>query len=54
MQVMGISDIERQSILRTVAAVLHIGNISFAEKGNYAYVQDESGNILLFSLLNED
>ncbi|XP_075216177.1 unconventional myosin-Ie-like isoform X2 [Lycorma delicatula] len=42
MEVMGITGEEQDSVLRTVSAVLHIGNITFAEKGNYASVKDNS------------
>ncbi|GLH11924.1 Unconventional myosin IC [Gryllus bimaculatus] len=42
MSVMGISNEEQNSILKLVAAVLHLGNISFVESGNYSEIQDHS------------
>lgn len=42
MSVMGLHENQQAAILRTVAAVLHLGNISFAEKGNYATVYDQA------------
>lgn len=44
MGVMGFSDSEQQEIWNIVAAVLHLGNISFSESGNYAQVTDAGGN----------
>lgn len=40
MTVMGISDTEKNSILKLVAAVLHLGNITFVESGNYSEIED--------------
>lgn len=41
MKVMGLSDEDQKSVLKITAAVLHFGNISFSEKGNYAVVADD-------------
>lgn len=41
MQVIGIDDRTQLEILQLVAASLHIGNISFEEKGNYAAVTSD-------------
>lgn len=41
MSVMGMSDDDQYSVLSLVAGVLHLGNISFIEQGNYAAVQEE-------------
>lgn len=38
MSVMGIEEDTQMDILRIVAAILHMGNITFAEKGNAAYI----------------
>lgn len=38
MQVVGIDDQSQLQILQLVAAILHIGNITFVEKDNYASV----------------
>jgi myosin-1 len=40
MTVMGISEEDQYNVLSIVAGVLHMGNLDFCEKGNYAAVQD--------------
>lgn len=47
MKVMGFPDSEQQEIWNIVAAILHLGNINFAESGNYAQVSDSGGNQFL-------
>ncbi|KAL3182142.1 hypothetical protein MRX96_035163 [Rhipicephalus microplus] len=41
MTVMGMSEDEQTQFLRVVMGVLHMGMITFVEKGNYAVVEDE-------------
>ncbi|KAM9825606.1 unconventional myosin-Ie isoform X1 [Syngnathus typhle] len=41
MKVIGISDQDRAMVLQIVAGVLHVGNITFKEAGNYAAVESE-------------
>lgn len=41
MDVIGISAEDRAMVLQIVAGVLHLGNISFRESGNYAAVESE-------------
>ena len=41
MDVIGISDENQADVFAIVASVLHLGNISFAEDGNYATPADE-------------
>ena len=41
MDVIGISDEDQGSVLQIVAGVLHLGNISFVEQGNYAVPSDD-------------
>ena len=41
MDVIGISDDDQASVLQIVAGVLHLGNISFIEQGNYAVPSDD-------------
>ncbi|XP_049910738.1 unconventional myosin-Ie isoform X2 [Epinephelus moara] len=41
MDVIGISPEDRSMVLQIVAGVLHLGNISFKEAGNYAAVESE-------------
>lgn len=41
MEVIGISTEDRAMVLQIVAGVLHLGNISFKEAGNYAAVESE-------------
>lgn len=41
MEVIGISAEDRAMVLQIVAGVLHLGNISFKESGNYAAVESE-------------
>jgi myosin heavy subunit len=40
MQVVGISDETQTEVLKLVAAILHIGNITFKEKNNFAAVEN--------------
>ncbi|XP_068083790.1 unconventional myosin-Ie [Anabrus simplex] len=42
MSVMGLSEAEQTNILKLVAGILHLGNITFVEKGNYSEIQDYS------------
>eukprot|EP00049_Salpingoeca_infusionum_P018370 m.356955 g.356955 ORF g.356955 m.356955 type:complete len:1042 (+) comp17672_c0_seq1:247-3372(+) len=42
MGVMNISDDYQWEVLKVVAAIMHLGNISFIESGNYAQIADES------------
>lgn len=39
MQVIGIPASVQQLVLQLVAGILHLGNISFCEEGNYARVE---------------
>ncbi|KAH7963013.1 hypothetical protein HPB52_019219 [Rhipicephalus sanguineus] len=48
MTVMGMSEDEQTQFLRVVMGVLHMGMITFVEKGNYAVVEDEQ---LLVSMI---
>lgn len=41
MDVIGISDEGRAMVLQIVAGILHLGNITFRESGNYAAVESE-------------
>lgn len=41
MQIVGINDATKLEILKLVSAILHIGNITFIEEGNYAAVNGE-------------
>ncbi|CAL8248868.1 unnamed protein product [Lota lota] len=41
MGVIGLTDMEQEAVLQLVAAVLHLGNISFREENNYAMVESE-------------
>lgn len=41
MDVIGISDDDQASVVQIVAGVLHLGNISFIEQGNYAVPSDD-------------
>lgn len=40
MQVIGICGEDQQLVLQIVAGILHLGNISFREEGNYARVEN--------------
>ncbi|XP_025966627.2 unconventional myosin-If [Dromaius novaehollandiae] len=46
MQVIGICGEDQQLVLQIVAGILHLGNISFREEGNYAQV--ENADVLAF------
>ncbi|XP_020282389.1 unconventional myosin-Ie-like [Pseudomyrmex gracilis] len=41
LNVMGIQDAEVMNIFRLVAGILHLGNIHFAENGNYSQIADK-------------
>lgn len=41
MQVMGMAAQDQATILQIVAAILHLGNISFQEVGNYAQPEND-------------
>ncbi|GAB1861960.1 Unconventional myosin-Ie-like isoform X2 [Camponotus japonicus] len=41
LSVMGIKDTEVMDIFRLVAGVLHVGNVQFAENGNYSQIADK-------------
>lgn len=41
MDVIGISAQNRSMVLQIVAGILHLGNITFKESGNYAAVESE-------------
>nr|CAD7202086.1 unnamed protein product [Timema douglasi] len=40
MSVMNMSEVEQSNILRVVAGVLHLGNVMFVEKSNYAEIEN--------------
>ncbi|XP_063220851.1 unconventional myosin-Ie-like [Bacillus rossius redtenbacheri] len=42
MSVMRMTEAEQGDVLKVVAGVLHLGNIDFVEKGNYAEVENDS------------
>lgn len=41
MDVIGIDTVKQMEILQLVAAIMHIGNITFVENNNFAAVADE-------------
>ena len=41
MQVMGLDNEVINDIIAVVAGILHLGNISFVERGNYAIPEDD-------------
>ena len=41
MEVMGVVDQTQNDVLNIVAGILHLGNIAFAEDGNYAVPEDD-------------
>lgn len=45
MSVMGLNNDQQNDILRTIAAILHLGNITFKEKGNYAEIATEPSKL---------
>lgn len=46
MNAIGFTDAEQQQILRLIAAILHLGNITFGEnKGGQTVVTNETGMI---------
>ncbi len=47
MSVVGLSLDAQDTVLQIVAGILHIGNITFREEGNYAVVESEDCEIKL-------
>lgn len=43
METIGIPADEQKQIFRTVSGILHLGNVSFMESGNYAEVESREG-----------
>ena len=41
METMGLSDTDQYNVISLVAAVLHLGNITFTEENNYASVSNK-------------
>ncbi|XP_035228007.1 unconventional myosin-Ie-like [Stegodyphus dumicola] len=41
MTIMGMSEEDQMNVLQVVAGILHLGNVTFIEKGNYAVVEDD-------------
>ncbi|GFR06154.1 unconventional myosin-Ie [Trichonephila clavata] len=41
MTIMGMSEEDQMNILQVVAGILHLGNVTFVESGNYAVVEDD-------------
>ena len=52
MDVMGISEEDQGSCLQIVAGILHLGNISFTEVGNYAQPEDDACMLNIFAFLS--
>ncbi len=49
MEVMDIREERQNDILNIVAGILHLGNIAFAEDGNYAVPEDDGCRSILVS-----
>lgn len=47
MSVVGLSVDAQDTVLQIVAAILHLGNITFREEGNYAVVESEDCEFML-------
>lgn len=45
---MDIKDIEMMDIFRLVAGILHVGNIQFAENGNYSQIADKKCKTFIY------
>ena len=52
MSVMNINDTDQYNILQIVAGILHLGNISFIESGNYAAVANQECKFIMFNSLH--
>lgn len=50
MSVMGINENQVSDILKIVAGILHIGNITFQENGNYSQISNRKSNYLQLKL----
>lgn len=53
LSVMGIKDANVMDIFKLVAGILHLGNIQFAENGNYSQIADKQCK-LFFKLRNKN
>lgn len=38
---------DQMNVLQTVAGILHLGNVTFVEKGNYAVIEDDQCKIIV-------
>lgn len=47
MTIMGMSEEDQMNILQAVAGILHLGNVTFVENGNYAVIEDEQCELLI-------
>lgn len=52
MNVIGIDAMRQMEILQLVAAILHIGNIGFVEKKNFAAIVDERCKCYMLIIIN--
>jgi myosin-1 len=46
MSVMGMTEHEQSNILQVVAGVLHLGNVTFREKGNYSEIEKQDSKFM--------
>lgn len=51
MSVVGLSVDAQDSVLQIVAGILHLGNITFREEGNYGVVESEDCEFILTEIL---
>ena len=51
MQVVGLDADCREDIMSVVAGILHLGNITFVEKGNYAAIADAGCKLYFWAQL---
>jgi len=47
MGICGIDEQQQQGIMQLMGAILHLGNITFAEKANNAVVRDPNGTAIV-------
>ena len=50
---LGLSDTMQFDVIRLTSSVLHLGNISFVESGNYAAVENEDCEFHFHIICNE-
>jgi len=54
MDIMGLSKEDQYNIFSLLAGILHLGNVQFGDKNNYATVLSERGICIVFFVVNNN